>query len=176
MESDLMLVYMIYMHEFVKKFAGPINMDLERMTNVTRDMKIKNEESELPTSVMNQDSYGIIEYRPICIEGVDFWLICCNSTPILDDLAQKSYYKSYSMFTDLMAIAGREHTPYRFRDLTEFEIRWIEKHTSYDEEQILCLNNYCRTAEDYVDNVRFKYPDEWGRFITHLSNKKHTNA
>lgn len=166
-----MLVYLIYTHELIKKFNGPINLDLTNLTNIDRNSKIHENDSEIPDDILNLEDYGRIECRPICIEGVEFWIICNSSACILDDLALRSYFKYYPLITDKVAIVGKEFTPYRFRDLTEFEINWIEKHISY-EEQMPMLNNYCRTAEEYVDNVEFKYPEEWGRFITPINIKK----
>lgn len=169
-----MLVYLIYTHELIKKFTGPINLDLTNLTNINMGSEIHENDSEIPDDILNLEDYGRIECRPICIEGVEFWLICNSSTCILDDLAQRSYFRCYPILTDKIAIVGKECTPYRFRDITEFEINWIEKHISC-KEQILQLSNYCRTAEEYVDNVKFKYPEEWGKFITQPINIRKTS-
>ena len=106
-----------------------------------------------------------LEYKTICIGGVEFYCICSSDNLILDALGSKQYFEKYGLIMNTIAIAGmNRHTRYA-RDLTEFEIRLIEKHLEPLDDDILLID-FASDQLTYQNAKKKQIPEEWYLFIT----------
>lgn len=111
-----------------------------------------------------------IERKDICIEGVEFWAVYSNSSIFADVLGKRGYHETAYVGKDPLLILGKENTIDGIRDLTEFEIKWIEDHIDTSG-RFPVVSKLSRDVNEYYESVRITMAEEGSHFISFPENE-----